>query len=96
MGIGHNSTFCKLINYDKNLSKFSKIRQNCISLIMLYKSFQVTRHYHGHLSAVYSIDAHPTVDILVTAGRDSTARVRIVCLPAVYLEYSKFVEYRLY
>lgn len=37
--------------------------------------FQVIRHYHGHLSAVYSLALHPTIDILLTAGRDSTARV---------------------
>jgi len=36
---------------------------------------QVIRHYHGHLSAVYSIDIHPTIDVLVTCGRDATARV---------------------
>lgn len=33
------------------------------------------RHYHGHLSAVYSMALHPTLDILLTAGRDATARV---------------------
>ena len=33
------------------------------------------RHYHGHLSAVYSMALHPTIDVLVTCGRDSTARV---------------------
>lgn len=36
---------------------------------------QVIRHYHGHLSAVYSIALHPNIDVLVTAGRDSTGRV---------------------
>lgn len=36
---------------------------------------QVIRHYHGHLSAVYSLTLHPTIDVLVTAGRDATARV---------------------
>lgn len=38
-------------------------------------SHQVIRHYHGHLSAVYSMALHPTLDILLTAGRDATARV---------------------
>ena len=38
-------------------------------------SWQVIRHYHGHLSAVYSMALHPTIDVLVTCGRDSTARV---------------------
>ena len=33
------------------------------------------RHYHGHLSAVYSLALHPAIDVLITAGRDSTARV---------------------
>jgi WD40 repeat protein len=37
--------------------------------------FQVIRHYHGHLSAVHDISLHPTIDVLVTCGRDSTARV---------------------
>ncbi|KAA3673210.1 pleiotropic regulator 1, partial [Paragonimus westermani] len=35
----------------------------------------VIRHYHGHMSAVYGIDLHPTIDVLVTCGRDATARV---------------------
>lgn len=37
--------------------------------------YQVIRHYHGHLSAVHDISLHPTIDVLVTCGRDSTARV---------------------
>lgn len=36
---------------------------------------KVTRHYHGHLSAVFDVKLHPTLDLLVTAGRDSVARV---------------------
>ena len=36
---------------------------------------QVVRHYHGHLSAIYSLDLHPTIDVLLTCGRDATARV---------------------
>ncbi|KAJ6454004.1 WD40-repeat-containing domain protein [Mycena vitilis] len=32
-------------------------------------------HYHGHLSGVYALSLHPTLDILVTAGRDASARV---------------------
>jgi WD40 repeat protein len=27
---------------------------------------KVIRHYHGHLSGVYSITLHPTIDIIVT------------------------------
>jgi hypothetical protein len=26
---------------------------------------QVVRHYHGHLSAVYALALHPTIDVLV-------------------------------
>lgn len=37
---------------------------------------KVIRHYHGHLSGVYTLALHPTLDILVTGGRDSVARVR--------------------
>ncbi|OQR73303.1 pleiotropic regulator 1-like [Tropilaelaps mercedesae] len=37
---------------------------------------KVIRHYHGHLSGVYTIGLHPTIDnVIVTGGRDSTARV---------------------
>lgn len=36
---------------------------------------KVIRHYHGHLSGVYSLSLHPTLDILVTSGRDASARV---------------------
>lgn len=37
--------------------------------------YQVVRHYHGHLSGVHAISVHPTIDILVTGGRDASARV---------------------
>ncbi|KAG0209127.1 pre-mRNA-splicing factor prp46 [Mortierella sp. NVP41] len=36
---------------------------------------QVIRHYHGHLSGVHALAIHPTLDVLVTSGRDATARV---------------------
>lgn len=36
---------------------------------------KVVRKYHGHLSGVYSIALHPTLDLLITGSRDSTARV---------------------
>ena len=36
---------------------------------------QVIRHYHGHLSGVFCLALHPTLDILVTGGRDAVARV---------------------
>ncbi|KAJ7302089.1 WD40-repeat-containing domain protein [Mycena albidolilacea] len=36
---------------------------------------KIIRHYHGHLSGVYALSLHPTLDVLVTAGRDASARV---------------------
>lgn len=36
---------------------------------------KVIRHYHGHLSGVYALSLHPTLDFLVTSGRDASARV---------------------
>ena len=39
------------------------------------ESNKVIRHYHGHLSGVYTASLHPTLDVLVTGGRDSTVRV---------------------
>jgi pleiotropic regulator 1 len=34
---------------------------------------KIIRHYH--LSGVYALSLHPTLDVLVTAGRDASARV---------------------
>lgn len=36
---------------------------------------KIIRHYHGHLSGVYALSLHPTLDVLVTSGRDASARV---------------------
>jgi len=37
---------------------------------------KVIRHYHGHLSGVYSLSLHPTLDVLVTCRpRTPSARV---------------------
>lgn len=36
---------------------------------------KVIRHYHGHLSGVWSMGIHPQLDVLVTGSRDSVARV---------------------
>ena len=36
---------------------------------------KVIRHYHGHLSGVYTLALHPSLDVLVTGGRDGVARV---------------------
>lgn len=36
---------------------------------------QVIRNYHGHLSGVYALALHPTLDLVLTGGRDSTCRV---------------------
>jgi WD40 repeat protein len=44
-------------------------------LVWGYFSPQVIRSYHGHLSGVYCIALHPSLDILMTGGRDSVVRV---------------------
>ena len=36
---------------------------------------KVIRHYHGHLSGVYTMSLHPTLDVLCTGGRDGVVRV---------------------
>ena len=46
------------------------LKQNKFLIVL-----KVIRHYHGHLSACYALALHPTLDILVSAGRDSVARV---------------------
>lgn len=43
---------------------------------LVYWFVQVIRSYHGHLSGVYCLALHPTLDILMTGGRDSVCRVR--------------------
>jgi hypothetical protein len=43
----------------------------------------VIRHYHGHLSGVFSLALHPLLDVLITGGRDSVARVGAIPLPDV-------------
>lgn len=61
----------------------------CVNVLLcrqlLYVFFccqcKVIRHYHGHLSAVYDIDLHPTIDVLVTCSRDATARVSHHAIP---------------
>jgi pleiotropic regulator 1 len=36
---------------------------------------QVIRNYSGHLSGVYCISLHPTLNILATGGRDACVRI---------------------
>ena len=36
---------------------------------------KVIRSYHGHLSGVYDLKLHPTLDVLCSGGRDSVCRV---------------------
>jgi pleiotropic regulator 1 len=36
---------------------------------------KVVRQYHGHLSGIFSCALHPDLDLLVTGGRDATARI---------------------
>ena len=36
---------------------------------------KVIRRYHGHLSGIYCLAQHPTLDLLVSGGRDATVRV---------------------
>ncbi|KAF7360627.1 WD domain, G-beta repeat protein [Mycena venus] len=35
---------------------------------------KIIRHYHRYLSGVYTLFPHPKLDVLVTAGRDTSAR----------------------
>lgn len=41
---------------------------------------QVIRHYHGHLSGVYSVAIHPVLNILFSGGRDGTVRCATLAL----------------
>jgi len=52
---------------------------------------QVIRSYHGHLSGVYCLTLHPTLDLLMTGGRDSVCRVSTRALPAVHSAGIKYI-----
>ena len=47
------------------------------------------RHYHGHLSGVYCMALHPSLDILVTGGRDSAVRV---CIDSLFHSSHFFIS----
>eukprot|EP01016_Furgasonia_blochmanni_P003363 TRINITY_DN11319_c0_g1_i1.p1 TRINITY_DN11319_c0_g1~~TRINITY_DN11319_c0_g1_i1.p1 ORF type:complete len:298 (+),score=31.69 TRINITY_DN11319_c0_g1_i1:64-957(+) len=47
------------------------IRDRCWDLEM----YKTIRSYHGHLSGVYCLALHPTLDLLISGGRDAVARV---------------------
>ena len=92
MTFGLESTF--EITIPQKYVLFSKPVHEALSVGILIHHLclvlQTVRHYHGHLSACYALDLHPTIDILVTCGRDATVRVRqlSVCVPIPVCEYT--------
>jgi len=76
-----NNNFSSKANFLPLLSLL-RYAQGWTSLRSQFIALQVVRHYHGHLSACHAIDLHPTIDILATCGRDSSARV---CCVAVHI-----------
>lgn len=66
---------------DLNRWQNVRVRKSCTACQSLTHcnvfcaALQVIRHYHGHLSGVYSLALHPTLDLLMTGGRDSVCRV---------------------
>lgn len=53
---------------------------------------KVIRHYHGHLSGVMCMALHPTLDLLITGGRDSVARVRHSLIGGVLLNINNGIN----
>ncbi len=53
---------------------------------------KVIRHYHGHLSGVFCLAIHPSIDVLVSGGRDSVARVSILVV-ACFFPMMAFVRF---
>ena len=77
-GQDHTGSFEIFYNQKKFFAQnFSQIfLKNIISVKCWDLEYnRVIRHYHGHLSSVYGLDLHPTIDILVSVGRDAVARV---------------------
>ncbi|KNZ56008.1 hypothetical protein VP01_2520g2 [Puccinia sorghi] len=74
---GHISTVRGLAVSDRHPYLFSCGEDKMVKCWDLEQN-KVIRHYHGHLSGVYSLSLHPTLDVLVTAGRNASARVRVM------------------
>ncbi|KAJ0837239.1 putative transcription factor WD40-like family [Helianthus annuus] len=55
---------------DKQVKCFLRLPTKIILFYFLY----VIREYHGNLSGVYCLALHPTIDVLLTNGRDSICR----------------------
>ena len=80
---GHVSTVRGVAISDRHPYLFSAGEDKQIKCWDL-ETNKVIRHYHGHLSGIYSLALHPTLDVLVTGGRDSTARVILTHLGLGY------------
>lgn len=64
--------------YVSQLPYFSDFAELIVKLGWDLEYNKVIRSYHGHLSGVYCMKLHPTLDVLITGGRDSVARVRFL------------------
>ena len=52
------------------------MRANKKRLLADGKVNKVIRHYHGNLSGMYTLSSlHPTLDILITVGREASTRI---------------------
>ncbi|KAJ6911973.1 hypothetical protein NC652_022302 [Populus alba x Populus x berolinensis] len=64
LAISQRHTYMFSAGDDKQVKCCHRIEQN-----------KVVLSYHGHLSGVYCLALHPTIDLLLTGGRDSVCRV---------------------
>ncbi|PRQ39858.1 putative transcription factor WD40-like family [Rosa chinensis] len=71
---GHTLQIRGLVVSSKHPYMFSAVDHKEVKFWDLTQN-KVIRSYHGHLSSVYCLATHPTLDILLTGGRDSVCRV---------------------
>lgn len=76
-----------LIIHQHNLFFYMYVQVILWILKFLFLFFKVIRSYHGHLSGVYCLAIHPTIDVLLTGGRDSVCRVRYVNLFTEFMNF---------
>ena len=71
---GHVSTVRKVVISKNLMYLFSCAEDKTIKCWDLEYN-KIVRNYHGHLSGVYSLALHPTLNLIASGGRDATVRL---------------------
>ena len=72
--VGHINAIRSVIVSDRHPYLFSCSEDKKIHCWDLEHN-KIVRHYHGHLSGIYSLALHPKLDLLISGSRDTVCRV---------------------